>query len=80
MIHHTTFEVPSVPRLIVTLDLPIELLHELRIASQQANIPPHKFAAECVESAIAQRRMNKLPPTTKHATYTSPRMAEFKEG
>jgi hypothetical protein len=39
-----------------------------------------EFAAESVEVVLASRRLENLPPTTKHASYTHPRMYEHKEG
>ena len=80
MILTPIFEVPNVASIKVTITLPPVLFDELSHACREAGITTRQFIAESTEVVLASRRLEKLPPTTLHASYTSPRLPEFKEG
>jgi hypothetical protein len=58
-------------RLILDLDLPGPLHGELIAAAKEARVNPEIFAAECVESTLASRRLPFIRPAVLGARITS---------
>lgn len=60
------------PRLTLDIDIPTPLFDELTAASREARIHPTLFAAECLESVLASRRLEFIRPGR-----CGPRIASF---
>ena len=58
-------------RLILDLDLPGPLHGELIAAAKEARVNPELFAAECVESTLASRRLPFIRQAPHGARITS---------